>query len=401
VGTIEKLRGKYKVLLPALNEQQKRLMAAADAQILGRGGISLVCRASGISRPTIYKGLEILQRDDWSDERIRKIGGGRKKLTATNPKLIKDVESIIESDIRGDPMSPLRWTCKSTRKIAEILSKRGYQISHSAVADLLHDLDYSLQANRKTLEGKDHPDRDKQFEYINKQVKRFQKQNNPVISVDTKKKELIGNHKNAGQEWRRKDNPRQVEVHDFIDKKSGVGKVVPYGVYDIFQNNGWVNVGLSHDTSEFAAASIRRWWIYMGNKVYGDRDSILICADSGGSNGYRVRLWKIELQKWANEVGWEISVCHYPPGTSKWNKIEHCLFSHITMNWRAQPLTSYEVAVKLIANTTTRKGLKVKAKLDKRKYPCKILITKEQMKGLNLQKHAFHGEWNYTIKPNK
>jgi len=401
MSIIEKLRGKYRVLLPALNEQQKRLMAAADAQILGRGGISLVCKASGISRPTIYKGLEILERDDWTDERIRKIGGGRKKLTETNPKLINEVESIIESDIRGDPMSPLRWTCKSTRKIAEILSSRGYQISHSAVADLLHDLDYSLQANRKTMEGKDHPDRNKQFEYINKQVKCFQKQGNPVISVDTKKKELIGNHKNAGQEWRRKDNPRRVDIHDFIDKKSGVGKVVPYGVYDVFQNNGWVNVGISHDTSEFATASIRRWWIYMGRKVYGDRNAILICADSGGSNGYRVRLWKTELQKWANEVGLEISVCHYPPGTSKWNKIEHCLFSHITMNWRAQPLTSYEVAVKLIANTTTRKGLKVNAKLDKRNYPCKISITKEQMERLNLQKHAFHGEWNYTIKPNK
>jgi len=307
--------------------------------------------------------------------------------------LCRTTEKIIEPDTRGDPMSPLKWTCKSTRKLSLALSAKGFKVSHNKVKELLHELGYSLKSNKKTLEGSSHQDRDKQFNYIDKQAKGFQEDGCPVISVDTKKKELIGEYKNNGREWSPKGEPIKVNTHDFPDKEKG--KVVPYGVYDIFNNVGWVNVGISHDTAQFAVHSIKRWWEHMGQTSYSHAKKILICADSGGSNGYRTRLWKAELQKLANETDREITVCHYPPGTSKWNKIEHRLFSHITMNWRGRPLTSYEVIVNLIGSTTTKKGLKVKAKLDETYYPPKLKVDKEEFDSLNLYRHDFHGEWNY------
>ena len=396
MDTMKQLKEKYRAVLPFLDEKQQRLLIAAGAEALGRGGISLVAQASGISRPTIYQGLSDLKNPKKKTDRVRRKGGGRKRKCETDPQLAKELESILEPDTRGDPQSPLRWTCKSTRRIAEVLTNRGHKISHNAVADLLHVLDYSLQGNRKTLEGKSHPDRDAQFRYINRQVKRYLSAKNPVISVDTKKKELVGNFKNGGQEWHKKGHPAEVNIYDFPDPN--MPRAIPYGIYDLFHNKGWVNVGISHDTAEFAVASIRRWWQYMGRLCYKNPQKILICADSGGSNGYRIKLWKMELQKWANEIGTAITICHYPPGTSKWNKIEHCLFSYITMNWRGKPLTSYEVVVKLIGQTRTKHGLKVQAKLDKRKYPAKRKVTTEQMEEINLHPHKFHGEWNYTIR---
>jgi len=307
------------------------------------------------------------------------------------------LEALVDPVTRGDPRSPLRWTCKSTRQLSQELERKGYLISNVTVADLLHRLDYSLQANAKTLEGATHPDRDAQFQYINGRVKWFLKRHQPVISVDTKKKELVGKFKNGGKEWQPKGQPEKVEVHDFASPEST--KVIPYGVYDIGKNMGWVNVGTDHDTASFALASIRRWWFGMGREVYPNAKDLLICADCGGSNGYRIRLWKIELQRFASETGLKITTCHFPPGTSKWNKIEHRLFSHISMNWRGRPLISHEVIVKLIGETTTRTGLEVKAQLDKRKYPVKVKITDEEMKMVNLKPHKFHGEWNYSINP--
>jgi transposase len=392
----EVISKKYNLLKPFLDEKSKRLFAAAEA--LSLGNISLVSRAMDISEETIKKGCNELESGETlSDDKIRAPGGGRKKSVEKDPALLSDLETLIEPTSRGDPESPLRWTSKSTRKLAEELKKIGHKVSHSRVADMLRILGYSLQANKKTLEGTSHPDRDQQFNYINEKCKEFQTENQPVISVDTKKKEYIGNFKNGGKELRPKNDPLLVNVYDFEDKE--LGKVNPYGVYDLLKNEGWVNVGIDNDTASFAVESIRRWWYMMGCKSYPEAKRLMITADCGGSNGYRVRLWKKELQKLADEVGLEISVCHFPPGTSKWNKIEHRLFSYITLNWRGKPLTSYEVIVNLIAATTTSKGLKVKCMLDKNEYPKGIKITKEEVEELEIIRDEFHGEWNYMFKP--
>lgn len=392
----EVISKKYNLLKPFLNEKSKRLFAAAEA--LSFGNISLVSRAMDISEETIKKGCNELESGEiLSDDKIRAPGGGRKKSVEKDPALLSDLETLIEPTSRGDPESPLRWTSKSTRKLAEELIKMGHKVSHSRVADMLRMLGYSLQANKKTIEGTSHPDRDQQFNYINEKCKEFQKENQPVISVDTKKKEYIGNFKNGGKELRPKNDPLLVNVYDFEDKE--LGKVNPYGVYDLLKNEGWVNVGIDNDTASFAVESIRRWWNMMGCKSYPEAKKLMITADCGGSNGYRLRLWKTELKKLADEVGLEISVCHFPPGTSKWNKIEHRLFSYITLNWRGKPLTSYEVIVNLIAATTTSKGLKVKCMLDRNEYPKGIKITKEEVEELGIIRDEFHGEWNYSFKP--
>jgi len=384
-------------LFPHLTERQRRLAAAADARAIGYGGISQVSRATGISRLTIARGLAELDCDDLPPERSRRPGGGAKKLQDLDPSVLDDLQALVDPGTRGDPMSPLRWTCKSTRKLAEALEVKGHSIGRNTVARLLHELGYSLQANSKMLEeGSDHPDRDEQFAYISRQASRRMRRGLPVISVDAKKKELIGRYKNKGRELQPKGIPEQVKVHDFIDKKKG-GKAIPYGVYDVSKNLGLVNVGTDHDTAAFAVESIRRWWNAMGRPLYPNADSLLICADSGGSNGYRTRLWKTELQRFADDCGLEVTVCHLPPGTSKWNKIEHRLFSYISMNWRGKPLVTHEVAVNLIAATTTAKGLKVTAELDSNHYPTKVEVSKEAMRQVNLQPHNFHGEWNYTV----
>ena len=397
MNTEQQLSTKLNTVLPHLNEKQRRLFLAAEATALGWGGISKVAQATGVSRVTIYKALEEIQLHSPVSERIRKPGAGRKGVEEHYPDLSKELESLVDPVTRGDPESPLRWTCKSTRQLATELARQGYRASHVTIAELLHDLDYSLQANAKTLEGSKHPDRDAQFNYINEEVKQFLKRGQPVISVDTKKKELVGNFKNPGREWQPKGAPEKVEVHDFASLESP--KVIPYGIYDIGKNMGWINVGCDHDTAGFAVASIRRWWLSMGKKIYPEAKELMICADGGGSNGYRVRLWKIELQSFATETGFQITTCHFPPGTSKWNKIEHRLFSHISMNWRGRPLVSHEVIVKLIGKTSTQQGLRVKAKLDKRKYPTKIKVSDQEMKQVKLKAHTFHGEWNYSIKP--
>jgi len=388
---------KLKTVLPHLNERQKRLFLAAEAKTLGWGGISKVASATGVSRVTIYKALKEIEFHAPVSERIRKSGGGRKGIDVHHPDLLRELESLVDPVTRGEPMSPLRWTCKSTRQLSSELVHQGYGVSHVTVADLLHRLDYSLQGNVKTLEGADHEDRDDQFNYINKKVKQFLHRRQPVISVDTKKKELVGKFKNGGREWQPTGEPEEVQVHDFASQESP--KVIPYGIYDIAKNMGWVNVGCDHDTASFAVASIRRWWLSMGREVYPDAEELLICADGGGSNGYRVRLWKVELQTLATEMGLHITTCHFPPGTSKWNKIEHRLFSHISMNWRGRPLVSHEVIVKLIGKTFTRNGLRVKAKLDRRKYPTKVKVSNEEMERVKLKPHTFHGEWNYSISP--
>ena len=395
--TEQQIAEKFAIVLPHLNEKQRRVLLAAEARALGWGGISKVAKATGVSRVTIHKAVSEIENKTIPAERIRKPGGGRKDITQYHPDILDKLEALVDPVTRGDPRSPLRWTCKSTRQLSQELERKGYLISNVTVADLLHQLDYSLQANAKTLEGASHPDRDAQFQYINRRVKWFLKQHQPVISVDTKKKELVGKFKNGGKEWQPKGQPEKVEVHDFASPESP--KVIPYGVYDIGKNMGWVNVGTDHDTASFALASIRRWWFGMGREVYPNAKDLLICADCGGSNGYRIRLWKIELQRFASETGLKITTCHFPPGTSKWNKIEHRLFSHISMNWRGRPLISHEVIVKLIGETTTRTGLEVKAQLDKRKYPVKVKITDEEMKMVNLKPHKFHGEWNYSINP--
>jgi transposase len=392
------LRHRIESLFPHLTERQRRLAAAADARALGYGGVSQVARATGLSRTTIHQGLAELDREDLPPERSRHPGGGRKKIRDQDPSVLKRLRGLVDPSSRGDPMSPLRWTCKSTRQLAAALAGQGYTVSHRAVAEMLKHLGYSLQANSKTLEeGSDHPDRDDQFNYINRQVRGFMRRGLPVISVDTKKKELIGPYLNKGREFQPKGRPEPVKVHDFIDEEEG--KAIPYGVYDVARNVGWVNVGCDHDTAAFAVASIRRWWKGMGRRVYPRADKLLIGADSGGSNGYRTRLWKVELQAFANQAGLEVTLCHLPPGTSKWNKIEHRLFSYISMNWRGKPLVSHEVVVNLIAATTTARGLKVKAHLDPRRYPTKVEVTKQEMAQVNLRPHDFHGEWNYTVKP--
>ena len=394
------IREKYQMLAPELNERTLRLFAAAEAKYLGRGGITLVARAIEVSRDRISRGLQDLEAEKKLEpDRIRRLGGGRKKQVEEDPTLRKDLEQLISPYTRGDPESPLRWTCKSVRKLAAELNRKGHQISHSSVASLLRDMNYSLQANRKTTEGKQHPDRDAQFNYINQESRGQQRRGQPVISVDTKKKELVGDFKNAGREWRPQGDPEKVRGHDFIDKE--LGKVAPYGVYDLTRNNGWVSVGVDHDTAAFAVAAIRQWWRKMGRRAYLKASHLLITADSGGSNGARNRLWKVELQKMSNQTGLTITVCHFPPGTSKWNKIEHRMFSFITKNWRGKPLTDRVTIVNLIGSTKTKEGLKIRCELDTNHYPKGIKVSDAQMEKVKLKKHQFHGDWNYTIYPSK
>lgn len=373
-------------------------MAATEAMSLGFGGVSVVSRACGLSRKAIHKGIHELEEGKPLVGRIRRPGAGRKAITVSDPELVQTLEGLIDEQTRGDPQSALRWICKSTRAIAQELGEQNHPISHVKVAQILHDLDYSLQSNRKSEEGADHPDRDAQFRHINLTVKRCLRQGIPVISVDTKKKELIGNYLNAGRQWRASGQPIHVQGHDFPGKD--VPRAFPYGIYDIGRNAGFVNVGTDHDTGAFAVASIRGWWRWEGRSLYPQAKAILITADGGGSNGWRLRLWKLELQKFADQTGLGIAVCHFPPGTSKWNKIEHRLFSFISSNWRGEPLRDYETIVKLIAGTTTAKGLKVTCRLDRRKYATGREVTDEQMKRVNLEPDKFHGEWNYVIKPN-
>ena len=391
------LRIKLSGVLPLLNEKQRRVLVAAEANAYGRGGIQTLARITGMSRQTITRGLEDLQAPGPID-RIRAPGGGRKTLTATEPKLVSVLEALIEPDVRGDPASLLRWTCKSVRNLNAALGKQGYTIGRQSVANLLSARDYHLAGNRKSLDGvKNHPDRNAQFHYINEQAKAFRRRGAPIISADTKKKELIGPYKNAGREWQAKGKRLPVLTHDFPDPK--MPKAVPYGVYDLTDNAGWVNVGVSADTAEFSVESLRWWWRRMGKKRYPKAKTLLICVDSGGSNGYRCHLWKRELQRLADQTRLALTVCHFPPGTSKWNKVEHRLFSTITMNWRGRPLTDYRTVVELIAATTTDAGLTVKARLDRRHYLTGITVSTEEMEQLNLHPHAFHGEWNYTIRP--
>ncbi len=397
---LAELRAKFQSVWPLLDERTRRLMAASEARALGYGGVSLVRRACGLSRKAIAKGLrEIQERSASWAGRIRRPGAGRKSLTVSDPRLVETLEALIDDQTRGDPESPLRWICKSTRTIANELGRHHHPVSHTKVAQLLHGLDYSLQSNRKTEEERDHPDRDAQFRHINAVVKRCVAKGSPVISVDTKKKELIGNYENAGQQWRPGKQPKKVRGHDF--PTPAVPRAYPYGIYDIGRNTGFVNVGTDHDTGAFAVASIRGWWRHEGKGLYPSATTILMTADGGGSNGWRLRLWKLELQTFADDTGLLISVCHFPPGTSKWNKIEHRLFSFISSNWRGEPLRDYETVVKLIAKTTTAKGLTVTCRLDRRKYPTGRKVTKEEMKGINLEPDKFHGEWNYVIRPHE
>jgi transposase len=386
-------------VLSTLNEAQARLYVAEKALELGRGGISRLAQLTGMSRPTIYKGAAELQARRRAlpaqAGRIRQVGGGRKRVEEVEPELKKALSGIVEETTAGDPMSLLKWTAKSTRMIAEELSRRGHPVSAVTVGRCLHDMGYSLQANVKSLEGAQHPDRDAQFRYINAQVKAFVRSGDPVVSVDTKKKELVGAFKNAGKRWQPQGEPEVVHVHDF--PHLGEGKAIPYGTYDLAQDKALVNVGVSHDTAEFAVASIRRWWRMLGHRSYPRAGRLLICADAGGSNGNRLRAWKVYLQQLANDIAIPISVCHYPPGTSKWNKIEHRLFSFISMNWRGKPLVSYETVVALIAGTRTRSGLQVKALLDTRDYETGQQISIKQMRELRLRGHSFHPDWNYTL----
>jgi hypothetical protein len=395
------IREKYRVVRDVLDERGRRVWAAAEARSLPFGGVSLVARATGLSRTTVHAGMRELQdgqRKTIGAGRSRKPGGGRKPLTYHNPDLLRALERLVEPTTRGDPESPLRWTCKSTRHLARELQRQGYRIGDRKVAGLLHQMQYSLQANAKTIEGSDHPDRNAQFEYINAQTKKFLRQGVPVISVDTKKKELVGNFSNGGQEWQPQGEPERTLLHDFPDKE--LGKVIPYGIYDVGQNQGWVSVGIDHDTSEFAMDSILSWWKHMGCKTYPEATELLILADAGGSNSSRSRLWKVGVQRLADLTGLpKIHVSHFPPGTSKWNKIEHRMFSFITQNWRGKPLVSYETIVHLIGSTKTSTGLKIKAKLTRRKYPTGAKISASEMAKVNLKPAAFHGDWNYSVLP--
>lgn len=384
-------------LWPHLDERQRRLVLGAEARELGRGGVKLVAASAGVSPDTVAKGLRELESGAAPTGRVRRAGGGRKPLTATDPGLMRALEALVAPVTRGDPMSALRWTSKSTRTLAEELTAQGHRVSASTVGQLLHQAGYSLQANVKVREGSAHEDRDAQFRYLNEQVADHQQADAPVVSVDTKKKELVGDYKNNGQEWMPQGQPERVQVHDFPDPK--VGKAIPYGIYDVAANTGWVSVGQDHDTSAFAVATLRRWWASVGQIAYPTADRLLICADGGGSNGYRVRAWKTELAALATETGLAITVCHLPPGTSKWNKIEHRLFSHISMNWRGRPLTSHQVVVDLIGATTTRTGLQVHAELDPDVYQTKVKIDDAHMASIALDRHDFHGEWNYTLRP--
>jgi hypothetical protein len=391
-------RRRFREMAAVLNEQSRRRFVALETQALGRGGVSVMSRISGLARSTIYRGLSDI-RDNVSAPpgRVRREGGGRKKKTTEDPTLVVDLKSLVTPVTRGDPMRPLLWTSRSLRHLVKELAKKGHHVSPTVVGNLLRDIGYRLQANSKTREGDKHIDRDAQFEYIYRQAKAFLTANEPVISVDTKKKELVGNFKNNGREWRPKGRPELVNIHDFIDPK--LKRAVPYGIYDITNNVGWVSVGTDHDTATFATHAIRRWWRTMGRKRHPNAKRLMISADAGGSNGYRVRLWKVELQKLADEFKLPITVCHLPPGASKWNKIEHRLFSFITINWRGKPLRSYRTIVQLIAATTTDAGLKVRAELDETKYPKGVKVSNAQLAAVNLSRHAFHGDWNYTISP--
>jgi transposase len=401
--TTQAIAAKFVILRPLLDERARRLWAAVEARAIGRGGISCVAEATGLSRVTIRAGLQELVLPGTvpspraTPERLRRPGGGRKPLGMRDPHLVHALETLVDPVTRGDPMSLLRWTCKSAAQLAAALQAQGHPVSERTVNRLLHDLGYSLQSNRKTLEGRAHPDRDAQFQYINRRAKAFQKQGQPVVSVDTKKKELIGQFRNGGREWQPQGQPEEVQGHDFPDK--ALGKVIPYGVYDEATNTGWVSVGVDHDTAEFAVETVRRWWRHMGSQTYPRAKRLLITADGGGSNGSRCRLWKVELQRLANETGLRISVCHFPPGTSKWNKIEHRMFCHITENWRGRPLVSREVVVNLIGHTTTKTGLAIRSALDENSYPTGRDVTAQQLESLAITQEKFHGEWNYTIQP--
>jgi hypothetical protein len=400
---IARIRRKFRLLAPEMDERRCRQWAAVEARELGWGGVTLVARATGLSRPTITVGLRELEqprRQRLADAgRVRRPGGGRKTLVETDPKLLTALEALLDPVTRGDPESPLRWTCKSTRRLAEELTRQAHPVGARTVAALLLAAGYSLQANRKTREGSAHPDRNAQFEFLNASVQKFQRQGQPTISVDTKKKELVGDFKNGGREWRPQGQPEEVRVHDFIDPQ--LGKAIPYGVYDILHNQGWVSVGITHDTARFAVASIRRWWQEMGADRFPQARKLLITADGGGSNSSRNRLWKVALQELADELDLSLCIHHFPPGTSKWNKIEHRLFSFITQNWRGKPLVSHQTIVNLIASTTTRKGLVVKAALDTNHYETQIKVTDEELARLKLARNEFHGDWNYTIAPRR
>lgn len=391
------MAARFATIAPHLNERQRRLWVGTEARALGRGGVSLVARATGVSRPTVHKAQEELDDLPEMNGRVRRAGGGRKRLRELDPGLEAALDALVDPDTRGDPMSPLRWTCKSTGQLALALTRGGHPVSAATVATMLHEAGYSLQGNAKTHEGNQHPDRDAQFRYLNEKATEFRDTGLPVVSVDAKKKELVGEFKNGGREWEPKGQPVEVKVHDFLDKE--LGKAIPYGIYDIERNVGWVNVGQDHETAAFAVESLRRWWRGDGELVYSNAGELLICADGGGSNGYRSRLWKYELGRFAAETGLSITVCHLPPGTSKWNKIEHRLFSHITMNWRGRPLTSLAVIVDLIGATTTKQGLKVHAERDLGSYPKGVKVTDAELAAIILKAHDFHGEWNYTIIP--
>jgi len=391
---------RFKTLEPTFNERTRRLWAAAEALSAGRGGVVAVSRSTGISRSTVYQGIRDLENPGEFEEgstRTRRPGGGRKRTIEVNPEVLTALDALVEPITRGDPQSPLRWTCKSLRVLATELTDQGHAVSHRMVGELLHEMGYSLQANRKTSEGKQHPDRNLQFEFINLVVEENLAAGNPVISVDAKKKELVGDFKNAGREWRPTGDPRQVNVYDFLS--GAEGRATPYGIYDIGRDEGWVNVGVDRDTAVFAVESIRRWWNTMGKAHYSQATALIITADGGGSNGSRIRLWKTQLQDFCNEIRIPITVSHFPPGTSKWNKIEHRLFSFISMNWRGTPLTSFQTIVNLISSTTTRSGLTVGAEIDHNTYPKGIKVSDAQMRMLDISRNEFHGEWNYTLHP--
>ena len=398
MGAEKTIREKFDLLVPELDERSRRAWAATEALALGWGGVSTVYRATGLAISTIRRGIEELSSADRpARDRVRREGGGRKPATATDPSLLEDLEGLLDPSTRGHPECPLRWTIKSVRRLAAELRRRGHGVSHVLVARLLRDLGFSLQANRKVREGGKHPDRNAQFEHINREVSARLRRGEPAISVDTKKKELLGSFKNAGREWHPKGQAPEVNVYDFVNPE--LGKAIPYGVYDIAQNEGWVSVGVDHDTAEFAVATIRRWWEDLGRKRYPRARRLLIVADGGGSNGYRLRLWKWELQKLADEIGFPITVCHLPPGTSKWNKIEHRLFSFISQNWRGKPLLNRATVVNLIASTTTKTGLKVHACLDAKNYAAGRKVSDEELESLKIRRSKFHGEWNYAIQP--
>ena len=397
--------GKFDRLRGVMNEKLKRRWAACEAMAIGRGGISAVSEATGMSRTTIRKGIREIEQEypeiaeETGSGRVRQPGGGRHRLTEQDPTLEEDLVKLVDPATRGDPMSPLLWTSKSTRNLAKELQQLGHRVSHQTVARLLADIGYSLQANSRVREGKQHPDRDAQFQYINKKVRSFQRRGLPVISVDAKKREIVGNFENRGREWQPKKNPEKVRTHNFPDKDLGVA--IPYGVYDQTQNNGWVSIGIDHNTAAFATATIREWWNRMGTTTYRSATEILVTSDAGGSNGIHCRLWKKGLQELANELKLKLTVCHFPPGTSKWNKIEHRMFCHITENWRGRPLISRAVIINLIGNTTTNEGLTINADLDTNSYPKGIKISDEDMATINIKRHKFHGDWNYTIAPDR